>query len=232
MLRLRGWSLFFFVGFSKLLALVTDKHLCSFNLNPECLSAYVAATDIAVQCVPLRLRGWKLKLVSWIRLFLICMSSRAAPVHLRKVIGVANYQFGLGAGSVLFDRSSRIVCSRKTGRVRHIYRGKRLIATLRPTDGLLALTVHGAKILLDSMKFVPNTVTIQSDVGEFIMKGGDVFAKHIVKAPDTIRPSDEVIVTDEAGKLLGVGSALLSGNDMKYFRRGVAVRVRRGTDEV
>jgi len=156
------------------------------------------------------------------------MSSRAIPVQLRKVIGVANYQFGQGAGSILFDRTVRIVCSRKTGRVRHIYRGKRLIATLRPTDGLLALTVHGAKILLEKMESPPNVVTIQSDVGEFIMKDGDVFAKHIVNAPDTIRPSEEVIVTDEAGQLLGVGSALLSGNDMKYFKRGVAVRVRRG----
>ena len=157
------------------------------------------------------------------------MSSRAAPGHLRKIIGIANYQFGQGAGSVLFDRSCRIVCSRKTGRVRHIYRGMKLIATLRPIDGFLALTVHGAKILHDSTKFVRNTVTIQSDVGEFIMKGGDVFAKHIVNAPDTIHPSDEVIVTDEAGQLLGVGSALLSGSDMNYFGRGVAVRVRRGT---
>jgi predicted RNA-binding protein (TIGR00451 family) len=72
---------------------------------------------------------------------------------------------------------------------------------------------------------------VQSDVAEFIRKGGDVFAKHIARAAETIRPSDEVIVVDESGVLLGVGSALLSGNDMKYFRRGVAVRVRRGTGE-
>jgi predicted RNA-binding protein (TIGR00451 family) len=159
------------------------------------------------------------------------MPARAAPVHLRKIIGVANYQFGRGAGSILFDRNNRIVCSRKTGRVRHIYHGEKLIATLRPTDGFLALTIYGARILLDKLTVVPNTVTVQSDVAEFITKGGDVFAKHIVRAADTIRPSDEVIVTDEAGRLLGVGSALLSGNDMKHFRRGVAVRVRRGTNE-
>jgi uncharacterized protein with predicted RNA binding PUA domain len=92
--------------------------------------------------------------------------------------------------------------------------------------------VHGAKIMLNKMKFLPNTVTVQSDVAEFIMKGGDVFAKHVVDAADTIRPSDEVIVTSETGQLLGVGSAHLSSNDMKYFKRGVAVRVRRGTDEM
>jgi len=158
------------------------------------------------------------------------MPIRPTTLQLRKVIGVADYQFGLGVGKVLFDRS-RIVCSRKTGRVRHIYRGDKLIATLRPTDGYLALTPHGARILLDKMKVVPNTVTVQSDVAEFITKGGDVFAKHIVHAADTIRPSDEVIVLNESGDLLGVGSALLSGNDMKYFRRGVAVRVRRGVEE-
>ena len=165
-------------------------------------------------------------------MFLIHMPARAAQVQLRKLIGVANYQFGMGVGSILFNRGTRIMCSRKTGRIRHIYRGEKLIATLRPTDGFLALTTHGAKILLDNMKHVPNTVIVQSDVGEFIAKGGDVFAKHIVNAPGTIRPSDEVIVTDEGGQLLGVGSALLSGNDMKHFRRGVGVRVRRGTDEV
>ena len=164
-------------------------------------------------------------------MFLIGMSSRATTVQLRKVMGVADYQFGPGVGAVLFDRNSRIACSRKTGRVRHIYRGEKLIATLRPTDGYLALTPHGARLLLDKMKVAPNTVTVQSDVAEFITKGGDVFAKHIVRAMDTIRPSDEVIVLSESGDLLGVGSALLSGNDMKYFRRGVAVRVRRGTNE-
>ena len=159
------------------------------------------------------------------------MSSRATPVQLRKVVGVANYQFGPGVGSVLFNRKSRIVCSRKTGRIRHIYRGEKLLATLRPTDGYLALTPHGARILLNKMTVAPNIVMIQSDVAEFITKGGDVFAKHIVRAADTIRPSDEVIVINESGDLLGVGSALLSGKDMKYFKRGVAVRVRRGTDE-
>jgi len=159
------------------------------------------------------------------------MPSRATTVQLRKVIGIANYQFGPGVGAVLFDRSSRIACSRKTGRIRHIYRGEKLLATLRPTDGYLALTPHGARILLNKMTVAPNIVMIQSDVAEFITKGGDVFAKHIVRAADTIRPSDEVIVINESGDLLGVGSSLLSGNDMKYFKRGVAIRVRRGTDE-
>jgi len=159
------------------------------------------------------------------------MPLRPTPVQLRKVIGVANYQFGMHVGQVLIDPTIRISCSRKTGRIRHIYRGQRLIATLRPTDGLLALTVHGANILLREMKAIPNNVIVRNDVSDFIKKGGDVFARHVVRAPLDLRPSDEVIVTTQDRELLGVGSALLSGEEMMHFKRGVAIRIRRGTGE-
>lgn len=155
----------------------------------------------------------------------------ATPIQLRKLIGVANYQFGMRVGQILFKPATRIACSRKTGRIRHIYRGQKLVATLKPTDGLLALTVHGANLLLKQMKAIPNNVTIQNDVSDFIKKGGDVFARHVASAPRDLRPSDEVIVTNQDGQLLGVGSALLSGEDMMHFKRGVAIRIRRGIDE-
>jgi len=145
----------------------------------------------------------------------------------RKLIGVANYQFGSHVGETLFGGEVRIVCSKRTGRIRHILKGKQLLATLRPTDGFLALTVTGAQLLLDKIDDPPNVVSVQSDVGEFIKSGGDVFSKHVVSVPD-LRPAEEAIVTDDEGNLLGVGTACISGNDMKYFKRGVAVRIRCG----
>lgn len=150
--------------------------------------------------------------------------------QLRKLVGVANYQFGSHVGDILFKDKVRIVCSTRTGRIRHISKGKKLLATLRPTDGFLALTIAGAQLLLTEMDVPPNVVVVQSDVAEFIKKGGDVFAKHVVKSSENLRSADEAIVTDEKGNLLGVGAANLSGNDMKYFKRGVAVRIRRGVD--
>jgi len=153
-----------------------------------------------------------------------------AQTRLRKLIGVANYQFGSHAGEILFNEKVRIVCSRRTGRIRHISKGKKLLATLRPTDGYLALTLSGGQLLLDKMDAPPNVVVAQSDVAEFIKRGGDVFAKHVIFAPESLRPAEEAIVTDEEGNLLGVGAAHLSGKDMKYFKRGVAVRIRRGVD--
>jgi predicted RNA-binding protein (TIGR00451 family) len=150
--------------------------------------------------------------------------------QVRKLIGVANYQFGAPAGDVLFKGKFRVKCSRRTGRIRHVFRGKNLLATLRPIDGYLALSLAGARVLLSKMKSPPNVIVVENGVSEFIKNGGDVFAKHIVTAPESIRPAEEVIVTDEDGTLLGVGTSRLSGNDMKYFKRGVAVRVRKGVN--
>jgi len=149
-------------------------------------------------------------------------------VQLRKLIGIANYQFGRGGGQILFNKNVRVACSRRTGRIRHIFRKNHLIATLRPKDGYFALTIAGAKLILSGMKEPYNLVVVQNDVSEFIQAGGDVFAKHVVHATASLRPAEEVIVVDEKKHLLAVGKAVLSGTDMQYFKRGVAVKVRRG----
>ncbi len=153
---------------------------------------------------------------------------RPSLAQLRKLVGLANYQFGKGTGSVIFDRRVLIECSKRTGRIRHIYRDGQLVATLRPKDGYLALTPNGANILLTKIKNLQNVVVVQDDVSEVVKNGGDVFAKHVAQADARLRPAEEVIVTDQHRLLLGVGRAVLSGTEMRYFKRGVAVRLRRG----
>ncbi|MEN6611605.1 MAG: PUA domain-containing protein, partial [Methanoregulaceae archaeon] len=73
-------------------------------------------------------------------------------------------------------------------------------------------------------------VIVQDDVAEFIAKGKNAFAKHIVDADPEIRADDEVLVLDGQGKLLGTGAAMLSGVEMRNFKYGVAVQVRKGSD--
>lgn len=155
----------------------------------------------------------------------------ATYAQIRKLRGVATYQFGKETGSVLFSSCTKIVCSARTGRIRHIYLKNQLIATLRPKDGYLALTTHGAQLILSRVNDPPNIVTALNDVSEFIRSGGDLFAEHIVRADERLRPADEAIVIDENGSLIGVGRAVLSGHEMKFFKRGVAVRIRRGVNE-
>lgn len=150
---------------------------------------------------------------------------------LRRIRSVADYQFGKGVGMALFPENVKIVFSKKTGRIRYVYlEGKRL-GTMRPTDGFFSLSIGGAKRIVDSGQPARCFVAVRSDVAKFIADGGDVFAAHVVRADDEVRAKDEIVVLDEEGKVLAVGRAVLSGEEMKAFERGVAVKVRRGCIE-
>jgi predicted RNA-binding protein (TIGR00451 family) len=147
---------------------------------------------------------------------------------LQKIRSVADYQFCRGAGKALFPRNVSIKFSKATGRIRHIYLKNRLLATLRPTDGFLGLTVFGGERLKRAFKPPRFRVIVRSDIGKFIKEGKSVFAKHVEFADPEIRPMDEVVVVDEKDKVLAVGRALLSGEELLAFERGVAVKVRHG----
>jgi predicted RNA-binding protein (TIGR00451 family) len=150
---------------------------------------------------------------------------------LKRIRSVADYQFGKGVGVKLFSENVEIIYSKRTGRIRYIYLNGERLATLRPTDGLFSLSIKGAKRIAENAESAKCFVTIQNGVSEFIAEGGDAFAVHIIKADDEIRSKGEVIVVDEAGKVLAVGRAVLSSGEMKSFKVGVAVKVRRGCKE-
>jgi uncharacterized protein with predicted RNA binding PUA domain len=150
---------------------------------------------------------------------------------LDKVRSIADYQFGQGAGNALFPDNIKIEYSKRTGRIRYInYEGERL-ATLRPTDGLYSLSVKAAKTLTENLPSAKCFVTVQTDVSKYIAKGGDVFAVHVVNVEETIRARDEVIVLDEQKNVLAVGRAVLSSEEIKAFKTGVAVKVRHGSNK-
>jgi len=150
---------------------------------------------------------------------------------LRKIRSVADYQFGKGVGNKFFPDTVRIVYSKNTGKIRHIYLGDDLLATLRPTTGLFILTIAGAKRLGSEGDPLRMLVKIQDYAEPFVAKGRSAFAKHVTEADDEIRPNEEVIVVSQKNEVLAVGRALLSGTEMKAFSRGMAVRVRRGVAE-
>jgi len=150
---------------------------------------------------------------------------------LRKIRSVADYQFGKGVGEKLFPENVEIVYSRKTGRIRHVYADEKMLATLKPRDGLFSLTVTGAKRLWEHVRPRRLWVKVQDEAAPFIAKGRSVFAKHVIDADEDIRPQEEVIVINERSQVVAVGKAILSGREMRMFKIGVAVRVRRGVEE-
>jgi len=150
---------------------------------------------------------------------------------LLKIRSVADYQFGKDVGKVLFPESVEIACSRRTGRIRYVYLDGKRLATLRPTDGSFSLSIEGARRLIDGLRTAPMWVKVEKEAAPFVMKGRSVFAKHVTDADEEIRPQEEVIVLDNEGEVIAVGVAILTGKEMKVFKRGVAVKVRRGVAE-
>jgi len=150
---------------------------------------------------------------------------------LRKIRCIADYQFGRGVGEKLFPDGVEITHSKGTGRIRHIFLNGERLATLRPKDGMFSLTIAGAKRIVKYVKPPRLWVQVREDAAPFIADGRNVFAKHVVDADEEIRPQEEVVVLDGEGRVLAVGRAVLSGREMKAFKRGVAVRVREGINE-
>jgi predicted RNA-binding protein (TIGR00451 family) len=149
---------------------------------------------------------------------------------LRRIRAVAEYQFGSGAGIAMFPEEVRIIHSRNTGRIRHIYLGNVLLATFRPNDGIFTLTIAAAKRLVEQVPDLTHKVKVNTDAAEFISQGKNVFAKHVVDAGDEIRPGDEVVIVALGDEVIGVGKALLIREEMKAFKVGVAVKTRRGSE--
>lgn len=147
---------------------------------------------------------------------------------LRTVRVIADYQFGKGAGRVLFPDSCKFVLSPTTGRIRQIKDKGIRIATLKADSGWFTLSIEGARRLHEAFEYPKLRVVVLRDVAEFIAEGKSVFAKHVVDVDPSIRANDEVIVVDGDDKLLATGRAILSAKEMLEFNRGVAVSVRQG----
>lgn len=140
-----------------------------------------------------------------------------------KMQAIADYQFGRGAGEVLFEDVRAEIA--KTGRIRRIYSGGVLLATLRAQDGFLILTPEGAKKLL-RLSYPENRVVVNKDAEEFVKEGKSVFAKFVLDCDPGIRPYQEVVVVNEKDEFLATGTAVLNAQEMQAFKKGIAVRVR------
>ena len=115
--------------------------------------------------------------------------------------------------------------SKRTGRIKNVLLDNNLVVTLR-TDGGLALTIFGAKLLRQSPNFRENCVTVSNEVSEFISNGKSVFCKHVINCGNNVRVGSDVAVLDEDGNIIAVGRAVLSAKMIREFKRGVAIKVR------
>ncbi|MEE8168516.1 MAG: DUF5591 domain-containing protein [Candidatus Hydrothermarchaeales archaeon] len=121
-----------------------------------------------------------------------------------------DFQFGLGAGNILIPEETAI-------KGYQLFLKGEQIAAIKPGDGFLALASAGGRLLKDygrywvEISFKPDT--------------NSIFSVGVDKADKRIRPNDEVVVLYN-GDVVGVGKALLNGEEMTRAEKGLAVELR------
>ncbi len=125
-----------------------------------------------------------------------------------------SYQFGKKTAEKIAGKSSI------RGRYPYlkIMKKNTQLGMLVKEKGLVSLTLDGAEILFEEKQ---NLVEIDDD---FKLKGS-VFAPGIKNADSNIRIGDEVAVVRK-NELIGVGSSLMNGIEMKKLDYGEAVKIR------
>ncbi len=141
---------------------------------------------------------------------------------------IADYQFGVGAGEGLFEGDLKIVKSRKTGKIRHVYDGEELIATLRASDGVFVLAREGARRLHRYLPYPKNRVVVNEDAEPFAREGKSIFAKFVINCDIDIHAKEEVLIVNEQDQLLAFGKSILNGKEILDFNTGQAVKTRKG----
>ena len=150
--------------------------------------------------------------------------------RLKRVRMMADYQFGKGAGAVLFDDESTFLLS-KTKRIRQVRSGDERIATVRARDGFFTLSMEGAKRLHSHLKAPAMRVVVSDEAVPFVSLGKTAFSKHVLSIDSEIRAREEILITDQNDRLLATGQLTLSPEEIRYSSQGAAVLVRNGIDK-
>jgi 7-cyano-7-deazaguanine tRNA-ribosyltransferase len=157
-------------------------------------------------------------------------SSAISDWTLRKLKAVLCHQWGSHAGALTEKADLHVLFSRSTGKIRYIKSGDDILFTMVPTTGLLTPTHKGGQELLQAGLDPQYVVTMDNEVAEFVADGKSALAKFVKKSDPNLRAGEEVVVVDQSNNLLATGKALLSGEEMAQFTRGVAVLIRHSLD--
>lgn len=150
--------------------------------------------------------------------------------RLKRVRMMADYQFGKGAGAVLFDDDSAFTLS-KTKRIRQVHSNGERIATVRAKDGFFTLSMEGARRLHAHLKAPAMRVSVTDEAAPFVAKGKTAFCKHVLSVDAEVRALEEILVTDKNDRLLATGQLVLSPKEILCSTQGAAVLVRSGIEK-
>jgi len=132
--------------------------------------------------------------------------------HFEGIRKVFDFYFGVGAGEAVLPDYGKV----RGSKMLRLFVDNLQTGTFR--EGVISVTPYGMQRIYEATKSY--WVKIDFDLR------GDVFAVGVDEADGKIRPDDIVgIVRD--GRVVGVGKAVLTGEEMVRSKKGVAVKVRK-----
>ena len=144
---------------------------------------------------------------------------------------VSRYQFGLDATDALFRGKIELVISKNTGKIRNVISDGEHILSMRAGDGLYTLRKEGADRIASAVPAPFMRVRVCEDAVPFVSEGRNVFCQFVTECDEELRPMEEAIVTDPSGKVIATGRVLLVAEEIRSFKKGVAVKVRSGAGD-
>ncbi|MEM0120954.1 MAG: PUA domain-containing protein [Thermoprotei archaeon] len=144
---------------------------------------------------------------------------------LRKVAYLLDFMYDPPVGHTLISHKLHISFSNKTKRPKAIYSDGALVA-VRRKDGYFLLEKYGLN-LLRKVK-LSKVVVVDNIAKPFIKDGKDVFCHNITRFVGQHYVGEDTIVVSTDGEILGCGQLILLPSEVKFFKRGVAVKIRVG----
>ncbi|MDT7875953.1 MAG: PUA domain-containing protein [Sulfolobaceae archaeon] len=155
---------------------------------------------------------------------------KASEKEISYLYDIASYQFSETVSSCLFSAYPYFLIQRSTttNKIRNILTpDNKLFLVLRAQDNLFSLTEISGMLIKNCTQRPEFRFVVRNEISKFIREGKNVFCKFVVDADENIRYGDEVLVVNEDDELLAIGRARVSGEEVKQYKRGIAVIVKR-----
>ena len=102
---------------------------------------------------------------------------------------------------------------------------------MRAGDGFYTLRLEGARRILEAVPAPHMRMAVTDDSVPFVSNGRNAMCQFTTACDENLVPMDEVIVVDKDDNAVATGRMLLVANEIFSMKKGIAVKIRSGSEE-
>ena len=152
-------------------------------------------------------------------------------LDLERAKAVSRYQFGIEATDALFRGTIELRKSKKTGKIRNVISDGEHVLSMRAGDGFYTLRLEGARRILAAVPAPHMRMAVTDDSVPFVSNGRNAMCQFTTACDEDLVPMDEVIVVDKDDNAVATGRMLLVASEIFSMKKGIAVKIRSGSEE-